>query len=83
MAEVYIPDALAKKLDRYATARRRDRTQVVKEAIERQLDAAEWWKREVRRGVVEADAGKLVPAEKVMRRARALLARHARKPAPR
>ncbi len=83
MAEVYIPDALARKLDRYATARRRDRTQIVKEAIERQLDVAEWWRREVRKGISEADAGKLVPAEKVMRRARALLARHGRKSATR
>jgi len=39
MAEVYIPDALARKLDRYATARRRKRTQIVQEALERQKSA--------------------------------------------
>ena len=83
MANVQIPDTLAKKLDRYATAHGCDREHVVKEALERQLDSLLWWKREVQKGISQADAGALVPAEKVMRRARALLARHGRKPATR
>jgi predicted transcriptional regulator len=83
MANVQIPDTLFKRLDRYAAAHGRDRVHVVKEALERQLDALLWWKREVRKGISQADAGAFVPAEKVMRRARALLARHGRKPATR
>lgn len=83
MAHVQIPDKLSRKLDAYAAARGRNRSHVVKEALERQLDALSWWKREVQKGILQADAGALLPAEKVMRRARALLARHGRKRATR
>jgi len=83
MANIQIPDTLAKKLDRYAEAHGRDRAHVVREALERQVDSLLWWKREVQKGISQADAGALVPAEKVMRRARALLARNGRKPATR
>jgi len=83
MADVRIPNTLARRLIRYAAAHRRNPAQIVKEAIERQLDAAQWWKTEVGKGIAEADTGKLVPAEKVMRRARALLTRHAGKTATR
>ena len=83
MANIQIPDALARKLDRYAEAHGRDRAHVVKEALERQVDSLLWWKRAVQKGISQADTGALVPAEKVMRRARALLARNGRKPATR
>ena len=83
MANIQIPDTLAKKLDRYAESHGRDRADVVREALERQVDSLLWWKREVQKGITQANAGALVPAEKVMRRARALLARNGRKPATR
>ena len=41
------------------------------------------WKREVEKGLVQADAGDLVPAEQVMKRARQTLAGHAGKKAAR
>ena len=56
MADIHIPDSLARRLD---------------------LETS--WKREVARGIAQADAGKLLPAEQVMKRARRLLERHARR----
>jgi predicted transcriptional regulator len=78
MSEIRIPDSLARRLDAFADATGLARDRVAKEAIERRLDIESWWKREVAKGVAEANAGKVVPAEQVMKRARRLLARHAR-----
>ena len=78
MADIHIPDSLARRLDAYANARGTAPERVARDAIERQLDFETWWKREVAKGIVQADAGKLVPAEQVMKRARRLLERHAR-----
>jgi predicted transcriptional regulator len=47
------------------------------------LTPSSWWKRQVAKGVAQADAGKLVPAEQVMKRARWLLRRQARRNAAR
>jgi predicted transcriptional regulator len=79
VTEIRIPDSLARRLDAFASAAGVAPDRVAKEAIERQLDLESWWKREVAKGIVQADAGKLVPSEQVMRRARRLLARHAAK----
>lgn len=81
MNEIRIPDSLARRLDAFAEAAGLARDRVAKEAIEQRLDLETWWKREVAKGIAEASAGKVVPAEQVMRRARRLLARHARKKA--
>lgn len=83
MADIRIPESLSRRLDAYASASGRARELVAKEAIEREIGFDEWWKREVAKGIAEADTGKLVPAEKVMFQARRLLARHARRKAAR
>jgi predicted transcriptional regulator len=59
------------------------RDRVAKEAIERRLDLESWWKREVAKGIAEANAGKLLPTDQIMKRARRLLAKHAGKKATR
>lgn len=79
MTEIRIPDSLARRLDAFASAAGVAPDRVAKDAIERRLDLDSWWKREVAKGIAQADAGKLVSAEEVMRRARRILARHARK----
>jgi predicted transcriptional regulator len=83
MTEIRIPNHLARRLDTFADAAGLPRDRVAKEAIERRLDLESWWKREVAKGIAEANAGKLVPAKHVMARARRLLAKHARKKATR
>ncbi len=59
MADIRIPDALARRLEAYASANGRARELVAKEAIEREIDFDAWWKCEVEKGIEEADAGKL------------------------
>lgn len=83
MTEIRIPNHLARRLDTFADATGLPRDRVAKEAIERRLDLESWWKREVAKGIAEANAGRVVPAEQVMKRARRLLARHGRKKAAR
>lgn len=73
MSEIRIPDSLARRLDAFADATGLARDRVAKEAIEWRLDVQSWWKREVAKGVAEADTGRVVPAEQVMKRARRLL----------
>ena len=79
MAEIRIPDSLARRLDAFGSATGITPDRLAKEAIERRLDVRSWWKREVEKGLAQADAGNLVPSEQVMKRARGILARHARK----
>jgi predicted transcriptional regulator len=83
VAEIRIPTSLAKRLDAYASARGEPRELVARQAIERQIEFDAWWEREVTKGIVEADAGRLVPAERVLKRARRLLSSHARRKAAR
>ena len=73
-----IPETLEKRLREHAERVGRPAASIVKEALEKELDFDRWLARELYRAEKEADAGELVPHEKVMRQARALVRKHER-----
>jgi predicted transcriptional regulator len=54
-----------KQLDILARRQRRDRTQLIDEAIESYLEIQRWQMEEIKAGIREADAGKFASDEEV------------------
>ena len=53
------------QLDQFAASADRDRSYLIKEAINRYLDQKQWQADEVRKAIVEADAGQFVPETEI------------------
>jgi len=66
-ATVRIDSRTLKRLDGLARKRSRSRTSVITEAVERYLEYEEWFASEVRKGLKEAERGKLVDHEVVVK----------------
>ena len=64
---VRIDEKKLRRLDRLAQAMDRPRSWVVGQAIDSYLDHDDWFTQEVKRGIAEADRGKLIPHGDVMR----------------
>jgi RHH-type transcriptional regulator, rel operon repressor / antitoxin RelB len=62
---VRIHSRTLKRVDGLAKAMSRSRTWLIRQAVERYLDYEEWFFREVREGLKEAKAGKLIEHETV------------------
>ena len=52
-------------LDQFAASADRDRSYLIKEAIDRFLDIKQWQAEEVRKAIAEADAGQFVPEAEI------------------
>ena len=66
-ATVRIDSRTLKRLGGLARKRSRSRALVITEAVERYLEYEEWFASEVRKGLKEAERGKLVDHEAVVR----------------
>ena len=55
------------RLDHLARATNRPRSSIIRQAIDSYLDQADWFTREVKRGIAEADSGPLIPHNVLMR----------------
>ncbi len=66
-ATVRIDSRTLKRLGGLARKRSRSRASVITEAVERYLEYEEWFASEVRKGLKEAERGKLVDHEVVVR----------------
>jgi predicted transcriptional regulator len=64
---VRIDSRMLKRLDGLARKTSRSRTSVITEAVERYLEYEEWFASEVRKGLKEAESGKLVDHELVVK----------------
>lgn len=53
------------RLDRFAESADRDRSYLIKEAIDRYLDQKEWQAEEVWKAIAEADDGQFVPEAEI------------------
>lgn len=53
------------RLDQFAASADRDRSYLIKEAIDRYLDEKQWQADEVRKAIAEADAGQFVPEAEI------------------
>jgi RHH-type rel operon transcriptional repressor/antitoxin RelB len=54
-------------LDQFAAVADRDRSYLIKEAIDHYLERKQWRAEEVRKAIAEADAGQFVPQEDIDR----------------
>ena len=75
---VPIPKALERRLLKHAQRVGKPAAAILKQALEKELDFDRWLARELDRAEKDADAGKLVPHEQVMREARAIVRKHER-----
>ncbi len=73
-ATVRIDSRTLKRLDGLARKRSRSRASVITEAVERYLEYEEWFASEVRKGLKEAERGKLVDHQVVVKEWEAKLA---------
>lgn len=53
------------QLDRFAAVADRDRSYLIKEAIDQYLELKQWQADEVRKAISEADAGQFVPEAEI------------------
>ena len=54
---------MVKQLDSLAKRQRRDRTQLIDEALENYIETQQWQMEEIKAGIREADAGKFASDE--------------------
>jgi len=64
---VRVEQSTRKSLDRIAAAQDRERSYIVNEALAAYIDVHAWQAGHIRQGLREADEGKLVPHEQVLR----------------
>ena len=69
---IRIDEKKLRRLDRLAQAMDRPRSWVVGQAIDSYLDHDDWFTQEVKRGIAEADRGKLIPHGDVLRELKSL-----------
>ncbi len=55
------------QLDRFAATADRDRSYLIKEAIDRYLELKQWQADEVQKAIAEADAGQFLPEAEIER----------------
>lgn len=68
LISVRVPKDVAKRLTKLAEATDRSKSYVAGQAIEEFLTLHEWQVKAIRQGVVEADAGKLMPHKEAIKR---------------
>ncbi|MEM7224271.1 MAG: CopG family ribbon-helix-helix protein [Pseudomonadota bacterium] len=74
-----VDDELLARLDELAALTDRSRNWILRDAVIRYLDEEQQWIDRVKRGLEEADQGKLVPHDEVMAEMRALIKDRAEK----
>lgn len=62
---VQLDKSKIEQLDQFAAIADRDRSYLIKEAIDQYLELKQWQADEVRKAIAEADAGHFVPAAEI------------------
>jgi predicted transcriptional regulator len=62
---VRLDKAKIEQLDQFAALADRDRSYLIKEAIDQYLELKQWQADEVRKAIAEADAGQFVPEAEI------------------